>query len=90
VNRDAVRLAISRIELYSSRALDKVESGQRHKLFNALADIVEVGEIVRRLIILLESEIRGSEDSVTPSEMPALGSYGRFDPEPVRCSGNDL
>ena len=57
---ESVRVAVIRLQRYTRRVKDKVWSGERRKLVDAMADIAEVGEICRRLYKRLEDEQRAT------------------------------
>jgi hypothetical protein len=57
----SVRVAAKRLERYSHKVKDEIWCGDRRKLFDALADVAEAGEIARRLYIALAKVIKEGE-----------------------------
>ena len=55
-----LRHTAKRLERYARRVREKIWTGNRDDLLNALADIAEAGEISRRIYSLIEQHISTS------------------------------
>jgi hypothetical protein len=53
-------IALDRIELYTQRVKEKLDSGDRRQLVNSMSDLCEIAEIARRLYARIEKEIKTS------------------------------
>jgi hypothetical protein len=57
VNNHQIRVTVLRLERYLHRAKDKIWSGDRQALIDALAEIAEAGEIARRLCLMIQKQL---------------------------------